>query len=152
MSVGVSEARVAVAAGLDIFLRSLHHISCPGRPAGRGGAARRAPNVGSEVEAAVSTSSAGLRGVVMADAEHDRNQAEERLSDLFEPDILLPVQYFAALKRKRFSCGEHRLLVAIMQDAIECFQKYLGANAPRRLRIRPPSQPHRRSSPSSRQP
>ena len=39
----------------------------------------------------------------MAEAEQDRHQAEERLNDLFEPDILLPIQYFAALKRKRFS-------------------------------------------------
>ena len=71
----------------------------------------------------------------MADAEHDRNQAEERLSDLFEPDILLPVQYFAALKRKRVSCGEHRLLVAIMQDAIECFQKHLHARDSKRRQL-----------------
>ena len=71
----------------------------------------------------------------MAEAEHDRHQAEERLSDLFEPDILLPVQYFAALKRKRFSCGEHRLLVAIMQDAIECFQKHLHARDSKRRQL-----------------
>ena len=71
----------------------------------------------------------------MAEAEHDRHQAEERLSDLFEPDILLPIQYFAALKRKRFSCGEHRLLVAIMQDAIECFQKHLHARDSKRRQL-----------------
>lgn len=71
----------------------------------------------------------------MAEAEHDRHQAEERLNDLFEPDILLPVQYFAALKRKRFSCGEHRLLVAIMQDAIECFQKHLHARDSKRRQL-----------------
>ena len=71
----------------------------------------------------------------MAEADHDRQQAEERLSDLFEPDILLPVQYFAALKRKRFSCGEHRLLVAIMQDAIECFQKHLHARDSKRRQL-----------------
>jgi hypothetical protein len=71
----------------------------------------------------------------MAEAEHDRHQAEERLNDLFEPDILLPIQYFAALKRKRFSCGEHRLLVAIMQDAIECFQKHLHARDSKRRQL-----------------
>ena len=71
----------------------------------------------------------------MAEAEQDRHQAEERLNDLFEPDILLPIQYFAALKRKRFSCGEHRLLVAIMQDAIECFQKHLHARDSKRRQL-----------------
>ncbi len=71
----------------------------------------------------------------MAEAEHDRHQAEERLNELFEPDILLPIQYFAALKRKRFSCGEHRLLIAIMQDAIECFQKHLHARDTKRRQL-----------------
>jgi hypothetical protein len=71
----------------------------------------------------------------MAEADHDRQQAEERLSELFEPDILLPIQYFAALKRKRFSCGEHRLLVAILQDAIECFQKHLHARDSKRRQL-----------------
>jgi hypothetical protein len=71
----------------------------------------------------------------MAEADHDRHQAEERLSEIFEPDILLPIQYFAALKRKRFSCGEHRLLVALMQDAVECFQKHLHARDTKRRQL-----------------
>jgi hypothetical protein len=71
----------------------------------------------------------------MAQAEGDRVQAEERLNDLFEPDILLPSQFFAALKRKRFSCGEHRLLVAIIQDAVECFQKHLHARDSKRRQL-----------------
>jgi len=71
----------------------------------------------------------------MADADHDRHSGEDRNNDIFEPDILLPVQYFAALKRKRFSCGEHRLLVAIMQDAVECFQKHLHARDAKRRQL-----------------
>ena len=54
----------------------------------------------------------------MADFDNDRDQAEDRLNEIFEPDILLPIQYFAALKRKKYRCGEHRLVVAIMQDAV----------------------------------
>jgi len=71
----------------------------------------------------------------MAEAEHDRTQAEERLNEIFEPDILLPIQYFAALKRKKYSCGEHRLLIAIIQDAIECFQKHLHARDSKRRQL-----------------
>lgn len=71
----------------------------------------------------------------MADTERDRHQAEERLNDLFEPDVLLPIQYFAALKRKRFSSGEHRLLIAIMQDAVECFQKHIHARDTKRRQL-----------------
>jgi hypothetical protein len=71
----------------------------------------------------------------MADTDRDRQQAEDRLNDIFEPDILLPIQYFAALKRKRFSCGEHRLLVAIIQDAVECFQKHIHARDSKRRQL-----------------
>ena len=71
----------------------------------------------------------------MTDSARDRHQAEERLNDIFEPDVLLPIQYFAALKRKRFSSGEHRLLIAIMQDAVECFQKHIHARDSKRRQL-----------------
>ncbi len=71
----------------------------------------------------------------MAEPVHDRTQAEESFNDLFEPDVLLPVQYFAAIKRKKYSCGEHRLLIAIMQDAIECFQKHIHARDSKRRQL-----------------
>ncbi len=71
----------------------------------------------------------------MMDAEHDRQQAEERLGDLFQPDCLLPSQFFAQLKRKRYSCGEHRLVRAIIQDAVECFQKHIHATDNKRRQL-----------------
>lgn len=71
----------------------------------------------------------------MAESEQDFNQGEDRLNEIFEPDILLPIQYFAALKRKKYSCGEHRLLIAIMQDAIECFQKHIHARDSKRRQL-----------------
>ncbi len=71
----------------------------------------------------------------MADAERDRHEAEERLNDIFEPDVLLPVQYFAQLKRKKYKSGEHRLVVAIMQDAVECFQKHIHARDSKRRQL-----------------
>ena len=46
---------------------------------------------------------------------------------LFQPDSLLPAQFFAALKQKAQACGERRLMVAILEDAIDCFQKHVGA-------------------------
>lgn len=72
----------------------------------------------------------------MADSgERERHQAEEKLQDLFEPDLLLPQQYFAALQRKRFPNGEHRLLIAVMRDAIECFQKHIHAHDAKRRQL-----------------
>jgi len=51
----------------------------------------------------------------------------ERKLTLFQPDSLLPAQFFAALKQKAQANGERRLMVAILVDAVECFQKHLGA-------------------------
>jgi len=67
--------------------------------------------------------------------ERGRYQSEERQPDVFEPDTLLPVQYFAALQRKRFPAGEHRLLIALIQDAVECFQKHLHASDAKRRQL-----------------
>jgi len=46
---------------------------------------------------------------------------------LLQPDTLLPSQYFAALKRKGAHEPERRLAVAVLQDAVDCFQKHLRA-------------------------
>jgi hypothetical protein len=43
----------------------------------------------------------------------------------FYADIILPVQFFETLKRRApTKTGEYRLLVAVLQDAVHCFQKY----------------------------
>lgn len=56
---------------------------------------------------------------------------------LFQPDSLLPAQFFAALKQRSQACGERRLMAAILEDAVDCFQKYLWAkeNRSRNLRL-----------------
>src|SRR5437867_10609487 len=46
---------------------------------------------------------------------------------LLQPDTLLPSQHFAALKRKGAHEPERRLVVAVLQDAVDCFQKHLRA-------------------------
>ncbi len=53
--------------------------------------------------------------------------AGEGGTTLFEPDLLLPAQFFAALKQKAQTRGERRLMIAILEDAIVCFQKNLWA-------------------------
>lgn len=42
-----------------------------------------------------------------------------------EPEIFLPSQFFAALNQRARDFGERRLMVAILEDAVGCFQKYL---------------------------
>ena len=51
----------------------------------------------------------------------------ETYTHLLQPDTLLPSQYFAALKRKGAHEPERRLVVAVLQDAVDCFQKHLWA-------------------------
>ena len=43
---------------------------------------------------------------------------------LFEPDVMLPVQYFAVLRKRAPQGPEYMLVIAMLQDAVECLQKY----------------------------
>ena len=46
---------------------------------------------------------------------------------LLQPDTLLPSQYFAALRRKAAQEPERRLATALLQDAVDCYQKHFRA-------------------------
>lgn len=52
---------------------------------------------------------------------------EERIASLFQPDTLLPAQYFETFRRKTHLEPEKKLMLAVLEDAIACFQKYLFA-------------------------
>jgi hypothetical protein len=56
-----------------------------------------------------------------------RETLDERLPGLFEPDTLLPVQYFEAMRRKHLLEGEKRLILSVLEDAIECFMKCIDS-------------------------
>jgi len=55
----------------------------------------------------------------------------DRLTGLFEPDVLLPAQYFAAFRREGGLERERMLMLAVLEDAIDCYQKYAYARDPR---------------------
>jgi hypothetical protein len=51
---------------------------------------------------------------------------------LFEPDTLLPTQFFAHFKGRGAQIrGEKRLMLAVLEDAVDCYQKYAFARDPR---------------------
>jgi hypothetical protein len=52
---------------------------------------------------------------------------EEKVASLFQQDTLLPAQYFDTFRRKSHLEPEKRLLLAVLEDAITCFQKYASA-------------------------
>ena len=56
----------------------------------------------------------------------DQPAAEGALG-VFQPDLLLPLQFFTALRGRSQGDGQRRLMIAVLEDAIECFQKYVDA-------------------------
>ena len=50
---------------------------------------------------------------------------DERIGSIFQPDSLLSAHYFGALRRKTILEPEKRLMLAILEDAIHCFQDNL---------------------------
>ena len=57
----------------------------------------------------------------------DKETLDERLPARFEPDTLLPIQYFEAMRRKHLLEGEKRLILSVLEDAIECFMKCMDS-------------------------
>ncbi|MBM4254330.1 MAG: hypothetical protein FJ147_00355 [Deltaproteobacteria bacterium] len=60
---------------------------------------------------------------------------DQRVADggagVFQPDFLLPLQFFTGTRGKGCGEGERRLMLAILEDAVDCFQKYLGTRESR---------------------
>ena len=53
---------------------------------------------------------------------------------MFEPDTLLPEQFFTLMGKKPLQ-GEKRLLLAMLEDAVHCFQTYVLARKPHERRL-----------------
>jgi hypothetical protein len=53
----------------------------------------------------------------------------ERMASLFEPDTIAAAQYFGDRRRKSLIEPEKRLMAAILEDAINCFQDNLLAES-----------------------
>ncbi len=52
----------------------------------------------------------------------------DRSFGLFEPDALLPAQFYAAFRGGSGVRGEKRLMLAVLEDALDCYQKYASAD------------------------
>lgn len=64
-----------------------------------------------------------------------RSAPIERPSLYFEPDVLSGHQFFKIYRQKSHSDREEKLMFAVLTDAIECFQKYMGGNSRRSLTL-----------------
>ena len=59
---------------------------------------------------------------------------EGGLPRLLEPELLLPQQFFGSAQNRILE-GERRLMLAILEDAVSCFQKYAGTSTHRGERL-----------------
>ena len=59
------------------------------------------------------------------------SNGQDRLASLFEPDVLLPAQFFAAFRRAAGLERERLLMLAVLEDAVDCYQKHSHATEPR---------------------
>ena len=66
-------------------------------------------------------------GVEQGNKMQEKETLDERLPNLFEPDTLLPIQYFEAMRKKHLLEGEKRLILSVLEDAVECFMKCIDA-------------------------
>src|SRR5437660_8082184 len=62
----------------------------------------------------------------------DREYAtDDRLAGLFQPDTLLPPQFFDRVRRRSEHDGERRLMIAVLEDAVDVYRKQLGSQEAR---------------------
>ena len=52
---------------------------------------------------------------------------EELVMAIFQPDVLIPAQYLTTFKKRHYLEPERALMLAVLEDAVMCFQDYLFA-------------------------
>jgi hypothetical protein len=68
-------------------------------------------------------------------ANAQRTNPEESISRLFEPDTILPVQYSDRTTLEPSAYPEKRLMLAVLEDAVATFQRYVNARDRRGQRL-----------------
>jgi hypothetical protein len=56
---------------------------------------------------------------------------EDRYAGFLQPDAILPTQFFQSLRSKGRFDGERRLMIAVLEDAVNCFMKQVHATDPK---------------------
>ena len=63
------------------------------------------------------------------------HRSDEKIASLFQPDTLLSAQYFDTLRRQTLLEPEKRLMLAILDDAINCYQDNLFSQRVKNKRL-----------------
>jgi hypothetical protein len=61
--------------------------------------------------------------------------AEDKIASIFQPDTLVSEQYFDDLRRRTVLEPERRLVLAVLEDAISCYQHYFFSRNPIHQRL-----------------
>jgi hypothetical protein len=64
-----------------------------------------------------------------------QDSPEETVGVVFQPDTVLPSQFFGFLRQKGFVEGEKRLMAAVLADAVDCYMKQLFNPEPRARQV-----------------
>lgn len=57
-----------------------------------------------------------------------RIRLDDKVSSLFQPDVLAEDEYSRTIERRQRFKPEEQLMLAVLEDAVFCFQKYLFAH------------------------
>ncbi|MCZ6563293.1 MAG: hypothetical protein O6948_10310, partial [Deltaproteobacteria bacterium] len=60
---------------------------------------------------------------------------EQTMDSLLQPDTFLPAQYFETIRRENHLDPEKMLMLAVLEDGVICFQKYLSTRDEREKRL-----------------
>jgi len=60
---------------------------------------------------------------------------DERVASLFQPDTLMPNQYLENYRRNLHLAPETHLMLAVLEDAVSCYQKYVLAQDERGVEL-----------------
>ena len=62
-------------------------------------------------------------------------EIDERVASLFQPDTGLLPQYLETVCRKTYLEAEQKLMLAVLEDAVTCFQGYFAARDKKEARL-----------------
>ncbi len=62
-------------------------------------------------------------------------ELDKRVASLFQPDTVSPAQYLETVCRKTHLEAEQELMLAVLEDAITCFQVHFAARDKKKTRL-----------------
>ena len=60
---------------------------------------------------------------------------EQTMDSLLQPDTLLPAQYLETIRRENHLDPEKMLMLAVLEDGVICFQKYISTRDEKEKRL-----------------